>query len=250
MSSNAHLRDTFDRVVVINLAKRSERLARFTRLFEAWPFKPPQRFEAVDGMQLTLPAYKNRGPGAWGCMLSHQAVLASAIADKVTSLLVLEDDAHPVPDFAERAADFLAKAPSDWDCLMFGGEHLMPPLAVCPGVVRCAGANRAHAYALRGSMMPILLAFWKHYKAEHCDIVLACLMRHFKVYAPVPFLVGQDAGHSDISNRPECLRFLSPGQIQAIARSDSQYAIEALVNQNGLTQSPMSPTDRTQLVPV
>jgi len=226
MSSTGELRDTFDRVVVINLAKRSERLARFTRIFEAWPFKPPQRFEAVDGLQLKLPPCKNRGPGAWGCMLSHQTVLASAIADKVSSLFVLEDDARPVPDFAARATEFLAKAPSDWDCLMFGGEHLMPPLAVSPGIVRCAGANRTHAYALRGNIMPILLAFWKHYKAEHCDIVLACLMRYFKVYAPNPFLIGQDAGHSDISDCEERLRFLSPGQIQAIANRAVNFNVD------------------------
>jgi GR25 family glycosyltransferase involved in LPS biosynthesis len=249
MNSNAHIRDTFDRVVVINLAKRSERLARFSRLFEGWPFKPPQRFEAVDGMQLKLPACKNRGPGAWGCMLSHQTVLASAIADKVSSLFILEDDARPVPDFAARATEFLAKAPSDWDCLMFGGEHLMPPLAVSPGIVRCAGANRTHAYALRGSIMPILFAFWKHYKAEHCDIVLACLMRYFKVYAPNPFLIGQDAGHSDISGHEERLRFLSPGQIQAIARSDSHYAIGSLPDQSGATQPTASCQDSMQLVP-
>jgi hypothetical protein len=212
-------------VVVINLARRSERLARFKRLFVDWPFKTPRRFEAIDGLRMKLPAGKNRGAGAWGCMLSHQAVLARAIAEKVGSLFVLEDDAYPVPDFAARAANFLARAPGDWDCLMFGAEHLAIPIAVAPGIVRCMGANRTHGFAVRGSMMPILLAFWKHYQAEHCDIVLASLMRHFKVYAPDPFLIGQDAGHSDITGREERLRFLCTDQIEAIARTDSRYQL-------------------------
>lgn len=47
MESN--LQQTFDRVVVINLARRADRLARFNRLLCDWPFKTPQRFEAIDG---------------------------------------------------------------------------------------------------------------------------------------------------------------------------------------------------------
>jgi hypothetical protein len=149
-------------------------------------------------------------------MLSHRAVLASAIADGVTSLLVLEDDAYPVPNFAERADEFLARVPSDWDCLMFGGEHLRDPVPVAPGIIRCMAANRAHAYALRGRIIPALLRYWHQYKTHHCDIVLASLMRYCNVYAPDPFLIGQGPCFSDITHTNEGLRFLSSDQIGAI----------------------------------
>lgn len=210
------LQDAFDRVVVINLARRPERWAEFTRRLEGrWPFKTPQRFEAIDGFQTAVPAEWDKGPGAWGCMLSHRAVLASAIADRVTSLLVLEDDAYPVDDFAARAADFLARVPENWDCIMFGGEHLRRPAAVAPGIVRCMAANRTHAFAIRGRMMPALLRCWHHYKTDHCDIILASLMRHFIVYAPDPFLIGQGPGYSDITETDETLRFISPNSLAA-----------------------------------
>lgn len=216
MNPTSDLRKTFERVVVINLARRRERLTRFVRSLGDWPFEMPWRFEAVDGLQVGVPDCWNKGPGAWGCMLSHRALLGSAIASGVSSLLVLEDDAHPAPDFAALAADFLAKVPQDWDCLMFGGEHLREPVPIGPGVVRCMAANRTHAFALRGRMMPILLKYWHHYNTEHCDIVLASLMRHFNVYAPDPFLIGQDEGFSDITETNEGLRFLTARQLEAI----------------------------------
>jgi hypothetical protein len=230
MSLDSHFKETFDRVVVINLARRPERLARFTQLFEAWPFKTPQRFEAFDGSQLLVPDHWDKGPGAYGCSLSHQAVVTSAIADKVSSLFVLEDDAYPVPNFTDQAADFLNKVPGDWDCLMFGAGHLRPPVPITDGVVQCKGANRAHAYAVRGKMMPTLLDFWKRFNSDHCDIVLSSLMGHFKVYAPDPLLIGQDAGFSDINGRVGRLRFLSTRQIETIAKIDSRYAIDGLVH--------------------
>ena len=210
MDDSANRREPFDRVVVINLARRAERMARFNELFQSWPFKTPERFEAIDGLRVGLPGDWPHGPGAWGCMLSHRAVLGSAIADGVSPLLVLEDDAHPAADFNVRAPEFLASVPGDWDCLMLGGQHLRPPIAVRPGVVRCVASHRTHAFAVRGEMMPILLAFWNRFNTDHCDIVLSSLMRHFKAYAPEPFLIGQDAGESDVTGQIERVRFFSP----------------------------------------
>lgn len=228
MSGNIDLMNTFDRVVVINLARRAERWAQFTqRLQGCWPFKEPERFEAIDGFQLAIPNEWDKGPGAWGCMLSHRAVLARAISDGVSSLLVLEDDAYPAPDFSSRCADFLTRVPGNWDCLMLGGEHLRPPEQAAPGIVRCAATNRTHAFAVRGQMMPALLRCWHHYNTDHCDIILASLMRHFNVYAPDPFLIGQGAGFSDITEAEESLRFLSTQQLQAIEQRDGSMELAA-----------------------
>ncbi len=131
-----------------------------------------------------------------------------AIKDRVRGLLVLEDDACPVPDFASRVGDFMAKVPQDWDCLMFGGEHLTPPAPIGPGVVRCTGTTRLHAYAMRRKMMGNALQYWHHNPKHHCDLVLASIMFNFKTYAPDPFLIGQDVGYSDITQTNEPLRFI------------------------------------------
>ena len=205
------LKNAFERVVVINLSRRPDRFVRFSNQLEGnWPFAAPQRFEAIDGSRLSMPPTWEKGPGAWGCAQSHRAVLDTAVADGVSSLLVLEDDAYLVRDLPRKAGLFLSRVPEDWDCLMLGAEHLLPPARVTPGVVRCVASIRCHAYAVRGPLMPMLCAFWQCNKTDHCDLVLSSLMGHYKTYAPDPPLIGQDAGQSDISRRNEPLRFLSP----------------------------------------
>jgi hypothetical protein len=215
-TTTADLANAFDRVVVVNLARRQERLSRFRQRLDDWPFKQPERFEAVDGLAVGVPAVWDKGAGAWGCMLSHRAIIAAAIRDGVSSLLVLEDDARPVANFSLLAEEFLTKVPGDWDCLMLGAGHLLPPALVCRGVVRCGAANRTHAYAVRGPMMRTLLSRWEQASNDHCDIILASLMQQFKAYAPNPFLIGQDAGYSDVTDTTEPVRFLSRRQIEAL----------------------------------
>jgi hypothetical protein len=229
MSNTKNISETFDRVVVINLARRPERLERFWTLLGEWPFKKPQRIEAVDGAAVGVPQGWDKGPGAWGCLLSHRAVIESAIADGVGTLLVLEDDAYPVKNFSSLVAKFLENVPDDWDGLMLGAEHLLPPQGIVPGVVRCQAANRSHAYAVRGKFMQTLAEFWRNTTNDHCDIVISALMRHFKLYAPDPLLIGQDAGQSDVTGRKEWLRFLDSQDKEAIADADPRHFIEKLV---------------------
>jgi GR25 family glycosyltransferase involved in LPS biosynthesis len=230
--------ETFDRVVVVNLARRPERMERFWKLLKDWPFKKPDRFEAVDGEAVGAPMGWDKGPGAWGCLLSHRTLLDQAIADGVNSLLVLEDDAIPVDHFGSLSADFLRNVPDDWDGLMLGTEHLLEPEAIRFGVVRCIAANRTHAYAVRGRFMKTLSQFWHNTTNDHCDIVLSSLMRHFKVYAPDPLLIGQDTGISDITGRREYLRFLNGEQKEKIADTDPRYLIEKLVVRVSVSRAP------------
>jgi hypothetical protein len=219
----------FDRVVVINLARRPERMERFVQNLRGWPFAAPRRFEAIDGLSSPPPPCWDKGPGAWGCLLSHRAVLDAAIADEIKSLFVLEDDAFLAPDFPALIDQFLNRVPGDWDCLMLGAEHLRPPIPVGDGVLRCVASNRSHAYAVRGPFMKILSQFWSQTTNDHCDVVLSSLMRHFKAYAPDPLLIGQDAGHSDVTDRREHLRFLAEHHKQTIGRSDPRHAIQSLL---------------------
>jgi hypothetical protein len=207
-SGPTSLADAFERVVVINLARRPERLERFRQRLEGnWPFTAPARFDAVDGANLTLPAAWKHGAGAWGCLQSHLGVLRAAVADRVKSVLILEDDAYPADGFSEKAADFLSRVPKDWSSLMLGAEHVFPPMPVSPGVVQCTGAIRCHAYALRGPLIRMFRLLLERNPLNHCDMILCTLMRHYKTYAPDTALIGQDAGLSDIEFEHKPLRF-------------------------------------------
>jgi hypothetical protein len=199
----AHPIDWFDRVVVISLQRREDRRKDFfDRLHAArWPFHWPEVFAAVDGHAVPKPQGWADGAGAWGCMQSHRQVLERAIMDGVRSLLILEDDALPADDFAERIDSFLASVPADWSQLMLGGQHVQPPESIAPGLVRVQEAHRTHAYAVRGAFLKTLYQTFVS-TSGHCDHRMGPLHARARVYAPSPFLLGQAAVHSDIACRP------------------------------------------------
>ncbi len=194
-------RTFFDRVVVVNLPKRRDRLTEFQMEIKQWPFRPPEVFRAVDGNALPTISGWLATKGAYGCLQSHRQILQRAIEDGVTSLLVLEDDLLLCGGFPARVMAFLRAVPADWDGLMLGGQHMAMPQRINAQVVRCLNTHRTHAYAARGTYLRDLYALWSGPLANtHCDHLMGPQQRRYKVYAPAEPLIGQRRSHSDIVN--------------------------------------------------
>jgi len=121
----------------------------------------------------------------------------------------LEDDAMLNPGFAEEVARFLANVPEDWEGLMLGGQHLTPPQAVKPGVVRVKNTHRTHAYACRGRYMRALFERWLNCNV-HIDWAMQDWQHQYVVYAPERFLIGQRRSKSDINGRLNATNFWNP----------------------------------------
>lgn len=204
---------TFDRVVLINLKRRSDRLAAFkVRVADAgWALPSAIVVSAVDGRACGVPSDYTAGPGAYGCMRSHLGVLEQALTDGVTSLLVFEDDVSWDATTWPRLNEFLSKVPRDWDQLMLGGQHQLPTESITPGVVRCTGTERTHAYAVRGPAIRELYHYWLTCKG-HIDHAMGRhgWQRNRNVYAPEKFLFGQAAGRSDINGRDNPAKLWAP----------------------------------------
>jgi hypothetical protein len=240
------VRDFFDKVVVISLRRRPERLAEFrANLAEhSWPFAEPQVFEAVDGSKLPLP---NGWPcphgqdcrGTYGCLRSHVRVLEMAILDGVDKLLVLEDDAKPIDkdgSFLRQAEQFLRDVPDDWDQLMLGGQHIDTPIKHCDGVVRVSNTQRTHAYAVRGQFMRELYATWSGpHATTHCDHIMGRIQRNAKVYAPHPFLFAQARGPSDVSGSHNPTKSWNPATgKERVLLLDCPQAVVAQLREHGI----------------
>ncbi len=190
----------FDRVVLINLKRRPDRLLAFRKYQReaGWPLRKVETFDAIDGRLISPPTGFVSGRGAYGCKLSHVAVLQKAINDQVKSILVLEDDVWWDDDITERLGEFLSHVPDDWDGLMLGGQHVRRPEHLSPTLIRCANTHRTHAYVVRGKYLKDLHAAWV--KADrHIDHVMGPMHSGYKIYAPRPFIFGQDRGRSDVS---------------------------------------------------
>ena len=202
----------FDRVFVVNLARRPDRLDGFWGRGPAeWPWEMPIVHAAVDGDTVESPDSFKGPPGAWGCLQSHVAIWEMQITAGWDSVLVLEDDAIFCRDAVERMRDTLDCVPNDWDQIYFGGQHWqankMPPEVVIQDrLIRCRNVNRTHAYAIRlpfthAAREVVLSPFTaRDVNLHHIDYRLGDMHAsgQYNIYAPWRFCIGQSRGSSDV----------------------------------------------------
>ena len=204
------LSEIFQRVYVVNLPRRKDRLdSFFSKLPSDWPFRIPETFQALDGNLSPHPCWWNGGEGAWGCYRSHIHILEECLNNGVESVLILEDDAVCVNNFREKVQVFFDHLPPDWEMVYLGGQHLEEnvrlPRKVNDWVYRPYNINRTHCFGLRGRK--IMTMIYRHLHdfqawkvAHHIDHYLGELHKKMEagLYVPDYWLVEQCAGNSDV----------------------------------------------------
>ncbi len=218
----------FDKVVVVNLDRRPDRMAQFERHIAAidWPFRRPERFAAVEGRGSSPPSWWRAGGAAWGCHQSHVRIIEQAIREQLSSILILEDDVFFENGLRQRAGSFLTAVPDDWQQIYLGGQHLsqrrQPPVRVNDQVLRPFNVNRTHAYALHRRGFELVHQWLtdfeshSHRPAHHVDHRLGALHEsgQIKVYAPNQWLAGQWESHSNIKGKTMPVRLWNGHQVK------------------------------------
>lgn len=196
------LNQLFPHKVCINLDRRPERWQRMQTEFALHGVEDVRRISAVDGSTVRLPANWRHTAGAYGCLLSHVAVVQQARERGQESVLIFEDDAVLDPEFEIKFASFMDQTPSDWDMLYFGALHNDEPVKVSDHVFRISKANSTFAYALKHTVFDAFLEL--NGRAEHVlDVNAYALQQRFNCYSFLPNLAWVLSEYSDVQNRLE-----------------------------------------------
>ena len=181
--------DFFDKVIVINLDRRTDRMEKLAPQLEKLNIQY-ERFSAVDGKQLGI------NPIVAG-LQSHLQAMKQIAGQKV---LILEDDAQFVDDFNEKFEKVTQTLPEDWDIFYLGA---LVPKEV--GLVRMVNRHwgiqvlttGSQAYCINPSRLEYFISKLEDYNS-YVDIGLRDFAKDLKAYITQPNLVVQFPSYSDL----------------------------------------------------
>ena len=181
--------DFFDKVIVINLDRRTDRMEKLVPQLEKLDIQY-EKFSAVDGKQLGV------DPIVAG-LQSHLQVMKQITGQRV---LILEDDAQFVEDFNEKFEKVMQTLPEDWDIFYLGA---LVPKEV--GLVRMVNRHwgiqvlttGSQAYCINPSRLEYFINKLEDYNS-YIDIGLKDFAKDLKAYITQPNLVVQFPSYSDL----------------------------------------------------
>lgn len=181
------LNEFFDRIVLINLDRRSDRLEQFSERADAVGLTF-ERFSAID-------AQTNNLTPPQACAASHREVVTQAKADGVGRLFIFEDDATFSNTFAQQCADVLTATPIDWQMLYLGSwPHSV--IVVNDYVARTDGTLCTHAYGFPESIFDLVID--ASLGPTPIDDQLSMRHSSIQTYIAHPSIVTQRPSFSDI----------------------------------------------------
>ena len=181
--------DYFDKVVVINLERRTDRMEILGKQLDELGIKY-ERFSAVDGKALGI------DPIIAGTQ-SHVAVWKKYLGQKV---LVLEDDAGFCEEFNDKFTRAMQTLPSDWDIFYLGALVAKTTGKVTPVNEQWSKqiiSSGSQAYCIKPSKIDYFISKLDGYQ-WYIDIGLRLEAESNNAYIAQPNLVIQFPSYSDL----------------------------------------------------
>jgi GR25 family glycosyltransferase involved in LPS biosynthesis len=180
------LNDYFDRIIVINLERRTDRLEQFDAEAKRIGFEY-EVHKAVDGKAEGIdPIVAGR--------LSHIQVLESIKPDEM--VLICEDDAVFCDDFLEKFETHMAKLPQDWDIFYLGAvKNRTEP--VNDYWVRQLETTGTHAYCIKPEKVEYFIQVAKDFDLW-IDVAYRLVSDKTNAYVCHPNISIQSEGFSDL----------------------------------------------------
>lgn len=166
------------------------------RIFDA--IVPPK---GITGLSAPL---QRRG-GAFGCHLSHLAILSAVKAEGASSTLVMEDDAVFCDDFWKKLFPAMGELPEDWDIMFAGSFALFNPEQVTANLWKAAEAHGTHCYVANGRSIPRILEVLRRFDTT-VDNALTEVENGLHCYYVQPNLAWQADGESFVDGQMHTYR--------------------------------------------
>lgn len=196
-----NINDLLPDKVCINLDRRPERWEQAQLQFAHHDLNSVRRFPAVDGVKLEVPSGWDGSPGAYGCLQSHLAVIREARDNRLSRILILEDDVVLDSDFNDKFSRYVRQLPSDWDMLFFGGLHLwVRPQRISENISRLTHSYSTFAYALKQTVYDSFIEI-NSQSLEPVDKNNVVLQQTFNCYGLTPPLAWVGENYSDTQNK-------------------------------------------------
>lgn len=211
------LNDFFDRIFVINLEKRPDRLEKFKKMSDKIGFEY-EIFSAVDGKKIDRNSlvegrifqtesnefYRTIDDyflGQLGCILSHLRLLKYCRDNNIKNVLILEDDVDFSDEFQSRFDNFTLNFDQEWHMIYFSGS-LVETSDEFNSYSKLLTCHTTHSYAVNSSIYDYLIEKLDfEMLSKPVDVVYSQLHSDIKSWIVIPFFTYQSDGFSDIQNK-------------------------------------------------
>jgi GR25 family glycosyltransferase involved in LPS biosynthesis len=196
--------DFFDKTFCINLDRRFDRWSECVAEFDKNKLVGIERFRAVDGKDLTELPKGFLTTSRLALVLTNMLILAKAIEENYSSILILEDDVEFTKQVVNMKS-FFDSLPEDWDMLYFGGNHNThvgsePPTIINDKVCKLHNTFSTHCVAINNKAFKEILERLK--KCDNAlDVIYSELQKKLNVYSFYPMIATQRVSFSDIENK-------------------------------------------------